>query len=78
MLDKYNVVIIYSRNLSEFEDFYESHDIEKVDNLITAWDTFTKETPGQSERCDCNGKSVCGLPKGLKEWGMYLAETRTE
>lgn len=78
MLDKYNVVVIYSQNLSEYEDFYVAHDIEKVDNLITAWDTFTKDTPGQSERCDCNGKSIFDLPEELKEWGIYLAETRTE
>lgn len=78
MLDKYNVVTIYSQQLSEYDDFYEAHEIEKVENLITAWDTFTKDTPGQSERCDCNGKSVYDLPEELKEWGIYLAETRTE
>lgn len=27
MLDKYNVVAIYSQNLSEYEDFYDAHDI---------------------------------------------------
>lgn len=78
MLDKYNVVCIYSQQLSEYENFYELHEISKVDHLITAWDIFTKETPGQSERCDYNGKSVYDLPVELKEWGIYLAETRTE
>ena len=62
----------------EYDDFYEAHEIKKVENLITAWDTFTKDTSGQSERCDCNGKSVYDLPDELKEWGIYLAETRTE
>ena len=78
MLDKYNLVAIYSQNLSEYEDFYDAHDIQKADNLITALDTFTRETPGQSERCDCNGKSVYNLPEVLKEWEIYLSETRTE
>ena len=78
MLDDYNVVTIYSQQLSEYDDFYEPHEIQKVDNLITAWDTFTKETPGQSERYDCSGKSVYDLPEELKEWGIYMAETRTE
>lgn len=78
MLDKYNVVTIYSQNLSEYDDFYEPHEIEKVSNLITAWDTFTEEMPGQSERYDCNGKSVYELPEELKDWGIYLAETRSE
>ena len=78
MLDKYNVVTIYSKKLSDYDGFYEPHEIEKVENLITAWDTFTKETPGQSERYDCNGKSVYDLPEELKEWDIYLAETRSE
>ena len=78
MLDKYNVVTIYSQNLSKYDDFYELHEIGKVSKLITAWETFTEETPGQSERYDCNGKSVYELPEELKEWGIYLAETRVE
>lgn len=78
MLDKYNVVVIYSRKLSNYDGFYEFHGIKKVEKLTTAWDTFTQETPGRSERCDCNGKSVFDLPEELKEWGIYLAETRAE
>ena len=78
MLDKYNVVTIYSRNLTAFNDFFEAHEIEKTDHLITAWDTFTRETPGQSRRYDYNGKNVFDLPEELKEWGIYLAETRAE
>ena len=56
----------------------EAHEIEKADHLLTAWDTFTNDTPGQSERYDYKGKSVYDLPEELKEWGIYLAETRTE
>lgn len=78
MLDKYNVVNIYSQNMGEYEDFFEPHEIERVDNLVTAWDTFSQDTPGQSERYDFNGKTVFDLPEELKEWGIYLAETRTE
>lgn len=78
MLDKYNVVTIYSQNLSEYDDFYELHEIKRVSKLITAWETFAEETPGQSECYDCNGKSVYELPEELKEWGIYLAETRVE
>ena len=49
-----------------------------VESLITAWDTFSDETPGQAERCDYEGKSVYDLPEELKDWGMYLADTRAE
>lgn len=78
MLDKYNVVTIYSQQLSNYNEFFEAHGIEKVESLITAWDTFSDETPGQAERCDYKGKSVYDLPEELKDWGMYLADTRAE
>ena len=78
MLYKYNVVTIYSQQLSNYNDFFEAHGIEKVESLITAWDTFSDATPGQAERCDCKGKSVYNLPEELKDWGMYLADTRAE
>lgn len=41
MLDKYNEVTIYSRELSKYNGFFEAHGIAKVENLVTAWDTFT-------------------------------------
>lgn len=78
MLDKYNVITIYSQQLSNYSDFFEAHGIKKVESLITAWDTFSDETPGQAERCDYKGKSVYDLPEELKDWGMYLADTRVE
>lgn len=78
MLGRYNVVEIYSRNLSAFDSFFEAHGIFRAENIVTAWDTFTRDTPGQSERYDYNGKSVYDLPEELKDWGIYLAETRVE
>lgn len=56
------------------------NDIEllKKSQLVTAWDTFSDDTPGQAERYDYNGKSVYDLPDVLKDWGIYLAETRAE
>lgn len=78
MLGRYNVVEIYSRNLSEFDSFFEAHGIYRAEKIVTAWDTFTRDTPGQSERYDYKGKSVYDLPEELKDWGIYLAETRVE
>lgn len=52
MLDKYNVVTIYSRILSKYNDFFEAHEINRVSQLVTAWDTFSDDTPGQAERYD--------------------------
>ena len=78
MLDSYNVVIIYSKELSKFNDFFEPHNIQFVEELVTAWNTFSKTSLGISEIYECNGKTVYDLPEELAEWGIYLAETRTE
>ena len=78
MLDSYNVVTIYSKELSKFNDFFEPHNIQFVEELVTAWKTFSKTSPGISEIYESNGKTVYDLPGELDEWGIYLAETRTE
>ena len=78
MLDSYNVVTIYSKELSKFNDFFEPHNIQFVEELVTAWKTFSKTSPGISELYESNGKTVYDLPEELAEWGIYLAETRTE
>ena len=78
MLDSYNVVTIYSKELSKFNDFFEPHNIQFVEELVTAWKTFSKTSPGISEIYECNGKTVYDLPEELAEWGIYLAETRIE
>lgn len=78
MLDSYNVVTIYSKELSKFNDFFEAHNIQFVEELVTAWKTFSKTSPGISEIYESNGKTVYDLPVELAEWGIYLVETRTE
>ena len=78
MLDSYNVVTIYSKELSKFNDFFEPHNIQFVEELVTAWNTFSKTSLGISEIYESNGKTVYDLPEELAEWGIYLAETRTE
>lgn len=75
MLDSYNVVTIYSKELSKFNDFFEPHNIQFVEELVTAWKTFSKTSPGISEIYESNGKTVYDLPTELAEWGIYLAET---
>ena len=78
MLDSYNVVTIYSKELTKFNDFFEPHNIQFVEELVTAWETFSETSPGISEIYESNGKTVYDLPIELSEWGIYLAETRTE
>lgn len=78
MVGHYNILTIYSHKPDKFEGFYEMHMIEKKDNLVTAWDTFTKDAPGQSLRYELDGKTVFDIPEELTDWNIYLAETRVE
>lgn len=78
MVGHYNILTIYSHNPDKFEGFYEMHMIERKDNLVTAWDTFTKDTPRQSFRYEIGGKTVFDIPEELTDWNIYLAETRVE
>lgn len=76
MFRKYNILTIYSKNIEKYSDFFSEHNIEKTENLITAWDTFSKETPGEANLYEKDGKSVYDIPKQFEKWGMYFAEQR--
>ena len=78
MVGKYNLISIIENKQGFFDDFLEVHDIQPVEKLITAWDTFTKEYPGESERVITDGKDVFDIPEMFKDWGIYLAERREE
>lgn len=78
MFSKYNVLTIFSHDIDQYRAFFEKHEIVQVDKIITAWDTFTLETPGISERVIVDGKDVYSIPEQFKDWGMYLAEQREE
>ena len=74
MRDKYNVITLWSNCMEKYDGFIEEQVIPRVDKSITAWDTFSSETPGTSSRIEIDGLSVYDLPEKLKEWGLYLYE----
>ena len=78
MLDKYNVMLIYSDDTEKYVDFFKAHNIPKVDSIATAWDTFSKEHGGISEKYILDGKDVYSIPEIFKDWGIYRAERREE
>ncbi len=78
MVEKYNVLTIYSRETKSFDGFFEMHGINEKQDLITAWNTFTQDSPGQTLRYELNGKLVFDIPEELKDWNIYLAETRVD
>lgn len=78
MSDKYNIVTLWSKSIGKYNDFFENYNIHKTDNLVTAWDTFSAEKPGEIFLYRIGDKSVYSLAEDLKAWGIYLAEQREE
>jgi len=74
MVEKYNVVRIHVRSGKAYERLFEELEIPQVDELVTAWDTFTYDHPGESERVDTNGKSVYDIPEMLRDWDIRLLD----
>ena len=60
--------------------FFDRFGIQKTDKLITAWDTFDAEHPGECIRyvSEETGKTIYDIPEAYKEYGMYLYEARKE
>lgn len=77
LFGKYNVLTLFSNRIESYIGFFEGHGIARVEKLITAWDTFSSEHPGDSYRYEENGMTVFDIPNSFKELGIYLAERRT-
>lgn len=78
MFGKYNVTTIYSPKIKRYVAFMKDLNVARTDDLVTAWDTFTPEHPGSSERIETNGKSIFDVPEMLADRGIYKAEQREE
>lgn len=76
VIGKYNVVTIYSQDIEKYNTLLEKHKIKHVDKIVTAWDTFTQNNPGKSERIETDGKDIFDIPEMFADWGIYLAEQR--
>lgn len=75
---KYNVMVLYSRNNTDkYKQIFENNGILKTDNFVTAWDTFSDETPGTSEMySDSKGRNIYDIIEVLSGIGLYKAEQR--
>lgn len=78
MLDKYNLVTLWTEQAEKYHDFFAMHNIPQAEECLTAWDTFSESDPGECTRIEQDGKNVYDLVPELSEWGIYLAERRTD
>lgn len=76
VLDKYNIVTIYTKSFPKYDHFFETLGIDEVSDLKTAWDYFTYDTPGDSFLFEHRGKNIYDLVEHLKQYGLYFAERR--
>ncbi|MDO4270907.1 MAG: hypothetical protein Q4C72_08305 [Eubacteriales bacterium] len=74
-IQKYKVISIYSPRLERFLPLLEQFGVAPTKHLVTAWDTFSGDTPGAAERLEIAGQTVPDMIGELQKIGMYKAES---
>ena len=78
MVGKYNVVTISCKENNLYEELFLKNNIKPTNHLVTAWDTFTQESPGRSRKIELNGKTVYSIIDDFRDRGMYFAERKAD
>ncbi len=72
-IQRYKIVDIFSRNKKAYVKFVKKYGLMQTDHLLTVWDTFTRETPGDNFSITINGITVYDVYDELVKLGMYDA-----
>ena len=81
MTNKYNVITIFKGkdDLLKYENILVNNKINKVDNLLTAWDYFNDYNPGECNLIESEGKTIYDVVEILKQTSnLYFAEQRED
>ncbi len=70
-IQKYKIVSIYSKEIKQYLYLMDQYGISETDHLITAWDTFSQEHPGECSKVTIDEKDIYDVVELLKEKGMY-------
>jgi len=73
-IQKYKVMSIYCDESEKYIEFLKKYGLGQTDNLRTAWDTFSHETPGQARKIEINGLNIYATYHALEKRGMYAAK----
>ena len=73
-IQKYKVVSIYSEIPERYAVLLTKYGLHKTDQLITAWDTFSQDYPGECRRICIDGLDTYDVADILKKQGMYRAK----
>ena len=61
IISKYNTVTVLGSNLEKFTDFLEINNIKRDDSIITAFKTFSEDTPGECKLVTINDVNIYNL-----------------
>jgi hypothetical protein len=73
-LQKYQIVTIFSKQPMKWSELMARYDIQQSDQLLTAWQTFTYDHPGESCIVKTYGHDIYYVYDKLKKLGMYEAK----
>ena len=74
---KYNVVEAFARDgTAPLRALFDEVGIPESEQLVTAWDFISHDTPGECERFEKDGRDIYDVVEALKTVGLYCAEQR--
>ena len=73
-IQKYKVISIYCDEPIKYIEFLKKYGLIQTDNLLTAWGTFSHETPGEVRKIEVDGIDVYDIYDELVKMGLYDAK----
>lgn len=70
-VQKYKILSLYSTQADRCETLLQRFGLTRTTHLITAWDTFSEQHPGSTERLEIAGQTVPDMIQALCAIGMY-------
>lgn len=73
-IQKYKLIDIFSNPPSKYVELIKKYGVTETTNLLTVWDTFSHETPGEARRIEMDGKNISDVYDELVKLGLYDAK----
>lgn len=70
---KYQVVSVYSPEISGFEKIFEELEVKRVPEVFSLWDKISPENPGECVVVEANGETFYDMITNLTDVGLYKA-----
>jgi len=70
---KYQVVSIYSPEISDYEKIFEELQVKKVSEIHSLWDKLSDENSGECVIVEANGETIYDMISNLTDAGIYKA-----